>query len=133
MTVRIFVSHLGRIAVWAWIPAVATAMIFHSAFANGEGLVAASTEEPGVHLSLGVIAVIAGIVSFVGPGFYLLGRYDHRLSATEVTVIAIERRMEQVVERSIASSDRIATAIETLGESALTIECRGPGMRENRE
>ena len=78
---------------------------------------------------LGVSALVFGdddAAAFVGPGFYLLGRYDHRLSANEAALLHVERQMETMVERSIKTGERIADAVENLGAGGINIECPGP-------
>ena len=86
----------------------------------------ANPEAPGIHLTIGVLSIIVGIVAFIAPGFYLLGRYDHRLSSNESALLHVERQMETMVERSIRTGGRIADAVEKLGDSGITIDCPGP-------
>jgi len=109
-----------RAVVAAWIPA-ATVLGCTLAMAAEAG-----PEPAGIHLTVGVLSIIAGIVAFVGPGFYLLGRYDHRLSSNESALLHVERQMETMVERSIKTGERIADAVETLGSGGINIECQGP-------
>lgn len=110
-----------RVVIAAWVPVIAV-MGCSVAWAAD-----AAPEGPGIHLSVGVLSVIAGIVAFVGPGFYLLGRYDHRLTSNEAALLNVERQMETMVSRSILAGDRIAIAVERLGENGINIDCPGPG------
>ena len=110
-----------RAAVAAWIPA-ATVLGCTLAMAAED----ANPEAPGIHLTIGVLSIIVGIVAFIAPGFYLLGRYDHRLSSNESALLHVERQMETMVERSIRTGGRIADAVEKLGDSGITIDCPGP-------
>jgi hypothetical protein len=118
---KVFIRTVTRAVVAAWIPA-ATVLGFTLAMAAE----AANPEAPGIHLTMGVLSVIVGIVALVGPGFYLLGRYDHRLSSNESALLHVERQMETMVERSINTGERIANAVEALGKNGITIDCPGP-------
>ena len=104
--------------VYGWIPFVSVL-----AFSVVTAQSTAGVEEPGVHLSVGVIAVVVGIVAFIGPGFYLLGRYDHRLSTAEAALAAVAVKMEHLVERGISTGDRVAVAIEQATEYGLVLNC----------
>lgn len=113
-------SYAVRAVVVGWIPAVAALAVSLVWSADSP---AYTSEVPGVHLSIGVIAVVVGIVAFVGPGFYLLGRYDHRLSSTEAELIRVADQMERLVERGIGTGDRVALAIESAVESGVVLTC----------
>ena len=104
--------------VYGWIPFVAI-LAFSAVMAQGSTV----DEAPGIHLSIGVIAVVVGIVAFIGPGFYLLGRYDHRLSTAEAALAAVAVKMEHLVERGISTGDRVAVAIEQATEYGLVLNC----------
>ena len=106
-----------RAIVYAWIPIVA-ALSISAVWAQSP-----ISESSGVHLSVGVISIIVGIVAFVGPGFYLLGRYDHRLSTTETELVRITDQMERLVERGIHTGDRVAVALEAANENGIAVTC----------
>jgi pilus assembly protein TadC len=107
-----------NLLVYGWVPFVAV-LGFTLVLAQ-EGTTA---EAPGIHLTIGVIAVVVGIVAFIGPGFYLLGRYDHRLSSTEAELMRVADQMERLVERGIGTGDRVALAIEAAVESGVALTC----------
>ena len=119
--VKLLTSVFIRAVLAVWVPAVG---LFACSIVWADE-VGAVPEGPGIHLSVGVLSVLAGLIAFVGPGFYLLGRYDHRLSTTEGALLHVERQMETMVERSIVTGDRMAVAIEKLAEGKITIECPG--------
>jgi len=113
-------AYAVRAVVLGWIPVVAALAV---SLVWGADSPLDPSEGPGVHLSVGVIAVVVGIVAFVGPGFYLLGRYDHRLTSNEAALLHVEHQMETMVERSLATGDRIAVAVEALAEGGLSVSC----------
>lgn len=122
--------------VIGWVPIIAVfaVMLVSAQSANP----AYTNEVAGVHLSVGVIAVIVGIVAFIGPGFYLLGRYDHRLTATEAELIRVAAQMEHLIERGIVTGDRVAASIESAVEQGVVLtcplkdECPHPTMKKGR-
>jgi hypothetical protein len=108
-----------RAVLLAWIPST---ILFAFTAAFGQGA-ATSMESPGVHLSVEVLGVIAGIVAVIAPAFWFLGRYDHRISANESAIVHLESRVESAVLKNIAVGERIATAIEALQTDGLSVSC----------
>ena len=130
------VVFIVRAIVIGWVPIIAVLAVTLVSAQSANP--AYTNEAAGVHLSVGVIAVIVGIVAFIGPGFYLLGRYDHRLTTTEAELIRVAAQMEHLVERGITTGDRVALAIESAVEQGVVLtcplggECPHPAVKKGR-
>jgi len=102
-----------RLTAWLWPPLVGmltiTALLADEAQRSPQ-------EAPGVHLTVGVLVVAAGVLAAVGPAFYWLGRWEARVGA-------IEQWRRDHVERNLEFGERIAVAIETLSASPITLNC----------
>jgi nitrate reductase gamma subunit len=85
---------------------VLVALWFVLALAVGVAWAQASVVRDGeVHLTIEAVGVIVGIVAFVGPGFYLVGRFNQRLTT-------VERQLETLVSKGVEVGERIARAVE---------------------
>jgi hypothetical protein len=119
-----------RAVVAAWIPTIS---ILAASVVWAQG--AAPPESPGIHLSVGVVVLLCGIVGVVGPGFYLvgnkLGKYEERLSSTDGALLAMDRRLEEVVKVGIAAVERMADAVEGLPRTDFKIVC--PMCKQSEE
>jgi hypothetical protein len=92
---------LTLIAVWSWAPLVAVV---------STSVILAQTpipEAPGIHVSLGVLGFVIGIVAIIAPAFYFAGRFNHRMTV-------VERDLERIVIVNTEAANRVASAIEEL-------------------
>ena len=110
----------AKVIAWSWTPLVSLVAV--SVVWSADPAIA-DPNMTGIHLSIGAIGVLAGIVAIVGPAFWLLGKYDQRMTSTEAALLHLDKQLEGIVKQSISTGDRIAEAVEALSSDGLALTC----------
>lgn len=70
-------------------------------------------ESPGVHLTPPAIGFVIGMLVFVGPAFYFIGKYDSRLGRAEADITNLYRMKESHAD-TIEVGNQIVSALQDM-------------------
>jgi hypothetical protein len=93
-----------RIAAFVWVPVTSSLAIGYASTIDQ------TPEAPGVHLSVGTLVVLVGIIVVIGPAFYWAGRFHGRLTS-------VEQHISRIVDSEIETGKRVATSLERVADS----------------